>query len=156
MKHIRGTARDVKRKQHVSGSHGSVQTTHTVTLAVDGTPVELSIPEALFISDGDVLEVAGFAYNGIVDALAFVNKTNHTKGHRKILGYKFGFPCATALALACLTLAARVVISGEVAMAFLVAVLALVFLFIAYVCRDAWRARTRAVALVFHRSAAAE
>jgi len=150
---IFGTAADVKRSISISGDRESVGSHHVVTLRINKTAVQIDMESALFISDGDQIEVAGYKQGGALYALAFENRTNNTRGHMAVWPHQIGFFVAAVLTLGCLPVTVFAVSEGEILRATLLGLLCLTFGVIAYACRTDWLSRRRARALLRNKTA---
>ena len=151
---ICGTATDVKRSISISGGRESVGSHHVVTLRIGKTAVQIDMEAALFISDGDQIEVAGYKQSGALHGLAFENRTNNTRGHMTVWPHQIGFFVAAVLALGCLPVTAFAVAKGEMLQAALLCLLCVIFGVITYACRTDWLSRSRARALLRNKTAA--
>src|SRR5687768_9483553 len=76
----RGKASRVRRTAEISGDQHGVSTTQILTCLIDGRSVELSLPYAPNIDEGDEVVVAGPVRRGTLQAHAYNNLSNGSHG----------------------------------------------------------------------------
>jgi hypothetical protein len=77
---LRGKVSRVRRSVEISGDHHGFSTDQILTFLIDGRSVELSLPYAPNIDDGDEVVVAGPVRRGTLHARAYNNLSNGSHG----------------------------------------------------------------------------
>lgn len=81
MKAIQGKAVKVRAGVELTGNSSQLVSMHVATLEVAGRAVRLIMPDALLLSEGDEIIVAGvIGQDGILQAYAYRNVVNGAKG----------------------------------------------------------------------------
>jgi hypothetical protein len=124
METLSGTASGVRHQTETSGSirgssvsgrvQGSISTRHVCTLRVAGVPVQIRLPGATNLSDGDVVTVVGLRKADGFRGLALRNESTGTvHGHAAWIGYvAAGLLLAMGIPLSLVLLGVPLVIAG--------------------------------------------
>ncbi|APR67660.1 hypothetical protein CN03_12410 [Thalassolituus oleivorans] len=85
METLRGVAQKVRFSTVVSGGENHTSTSHLAVFEVNRTPVELSMPESIFLENGDEIFLAGKIKKGVFKAIAYKNLTNNVSGKGQVI-----------------------------------------------------------------------
>jgi hypothetical protein len=90
MELLRGKVKNIRHSIEVSGGKESTSTSHVAVFELDGTMVELKLPDSIIVNEGDEVRVAGSHRRGLFRGLAYQNVTKHVFGKGPAIAYMFG------------------------------------------------------------------